>query len=70
MKVFLSWSGDFSLKIAMLLREWLPQVIQALERVICEAQDVVDGIVVEAADAGAARAGGLRLEVERLADDA
>ena len=31
MKIFISWSGKKSKKIAVSLREWLPNVIQALE---------------------------------------
>jgi hypothetical protein len=31
MKVFLTWSGTKSKRIAEILRDWLPNVIQALE---------------------------------------
>ena len=46
------------------------EVIQALERVTGEPEHLVHRIVVEAADAGGARAGGFGLEIQHLADDA
>ena len=42
MKVFVSWSGDFSREVALLLREYLPQIIQGLGVFMSE-QDIASG---------------------------
>jgi len=39
MKVFISWSGDLSFKIAQSICEWLPQVIQAVEPYLSSEMD-------------------------------
>lgn len=31
MKVFISWSGDLSLQIALIFRDWIPSVVQSIE---------------------------------------
>jgi len=31
MKVFISWSGELSHKVARIFRDWLPNVVQILE---------------------------------------
>ncbi len=31
MKIFISWSGEPSLRLAVALRDWLPSIIQSVE---------------------------------------
>ena len=42
MKVFISWSGERSKKVALIFREWLPTVIQALEPFV-SSEDIEKG---------------------------
>ena len=41
-KVFISWSGDSSQKVAETLREWIPSVIQAIDPWV-SSQDIKPG---------------------------
>jgi hypothetical protein len=42
MKIFLSWSGDLSLKLALAFRDWLPSVVQAV-RPYVSSEDIDKG---------------------------
>ena len=42
MKVFISWSGECSKKVALLFRDWLPTVIQAIDPFV-SSEDIEKG---------------------------
>lgn len=42
MKIFISWSGQDSLEIAKVLRDWIPNVIQVAEPYV-SAEDIDKG---------------------------
>lgn len=42
MKIFISWSGDLSHKVALVFKEWLPSVIQSVEAYV-SSEDIDKG---------------------------
>jgi hypothetical protein len=43
MKIFVSWSGDLSNKIAIILKNWIPNIIQSVE-IFVSSEDIEKGI--------------------------
>lgn len=43
MKIFISWSGELSHKIAMILRDWLPTVLQTIDTPKVSSEDIAKG---------------------------
>ena len=42
MKIFISWSGEKSRRIALMLREWFPNVLNAVEPFV-SSEDIAKG---------------------------